>query len=203
MTSAVSCGGTLSAMDAASGTLAGRQVVDAVDEEQTDLWWVFLVIGVLWLVFALLVFRLDATSVGTISVLLGGACLGAALLELAAVPASHGWARLGRLALALGFAIVGVVAFVHPGESFEALATIFAFYLLLRGVFDLVGALLVRGSGRAWWFLLLLGTAQILLAFWAAGNFGHKAFLLVVWLGATALAHGIVEIVRAFELRPG
>ena len=190
-------------MDAASGTLAGRQVVDAVDEDQTDLWWVFLVIGVLWLVFALLVFRLDATSVGTISVLLGGACLGAALLELAAVPASHGWARLGRLALALGFAIVGVVAFVHPGESFEALATIFAFYLLLRGVFDLVGALLARGSGRAWWFLLLLGAAQILLAFWAAGNFGHKAFLLVVWLGATALAHGIVEIVRAFELRPG
>jgi uncharacterized membrane protein HdeD (DUF308 family) len=49
--------------------------------------------------------------------------------------------------------------------------------------------------------VLLAGIAQILLAFWAAGNFGHKAFLLVVWVGASALAHGIVEIVRAFELR--
>lgn len=194
--------GTLAAMDVASGALQGTPTAGVVAEERTELWWIFLVVGALWLVFALLVFQLDATSVGSISLLLGGACLGASLLELVAVPASHGWARLGRLALALGFAVVGVLAFVHPGESFEALATIFAFYLLLRGVFDLVGALLSRGAERAWWFLLLLGAAQILLAFWAAGNFGHKAFLLVVWLGATALAHGIVEIVRAFELRP-
>ena len=48
---------------------------------------------------------------------------------------------------------------------------------------------------------LISGTVQILLAFWAAGDFGHKAFLLVVWVGASALAHGIVQIVTAFRLR--
>jgi len=37
----------------------------------------------------------------------------------------------------------------------------------------------------------------------AAGDFGHKAFLLVVWVGASALAHGVLQIARAFELRPG
>jgi uncharacterized membrane protein HdeD (DUF308 family) len=42
----------------------------------------------------------------------------------------------------------------------------------------------------------------ILLAFWAAGDFGHKAFLLVVWVGASALAHGVVQLVTAFRLRP-
>jgi uncharacterized membrane protein HdeD (DUF308 family) len=34
------------------------------------------------------------------------------------------------------------------------------------------------------------------------GDFGHKAFLLVVWVGASALAHGTVQIVTAFRLRP-
>ena len=36
-----------------------------------------------------------------------------------------------------------------------------------------------------------------------AADFGHKAFLLVVWVGASALAHGVLQITRAFELRPG
>ena len=41
----------------------------------------------------------------------------------------------------------------------------------------------------------------ILLAFWAAGDFGNKAFLLVVWVGASALAHGVLQLVTAFRLR--
>jgi uncharacterized membrane protein HdeD (DUF308 family) len=90
---------------------------------------------------------------------------------------------------------------VHPGDTFDALASIFAFYLLLRGTFDIVVAIVLRGA-ELWWIGLISGTVQILLAFWAAGDFGHKAFLLVVWVGASALAHGIVQIVTAFRLRP-
>ena len=90
---------------------------------------------------------------------------------------------------------------MHPANSFDALATIFAFYLLFRGLFDVVVALVGRGR-PLWWLTLTLGFVQILLAFWAAGDFGHKAFLLVVWVGASALAHGVLQIVRAFELRP-
>ncbi|MFL6035259.1 MAG: DUF308 domain-containing protein [Gaiellaceae bacterium] len=105
------------------------------------------------------------------------------------------------MALAIAFGIIAILAFVHPGNSFEALATIFAFYLLFRGVFDIVVA--ITGRERPlWWLTLVLGSVQILLAFWAAGDFGHKAFLLVVWVGASALAHGVLQISRAFELRP-
>jgi uncharacterized membrane protein HdeD (DUF308 family) len=172
------------------------------DRETTDLWWMFLVSGALWLVFALLVFQFDETSVGAISVLVGVACFGAAVFEAVAVPASQGWWRAARIALAIAFAVIGVVAFVNPGDSFDALATIFAFYLLLRGLFEVVGAFIVRGTVGTWWLMLLVGSAEILLAFWAAGNFGHKAFLLVVWVGAAALGHGLLQIVRAFELRP-
>jgi uncharacterized membrane protein HdeD (DUF308 family) len=168
----------------------------------TDLWWVFLVTGGLWLVFSLLVFQFDETSVTAISVLVGVACFGACAFELVAVPASHGLWRLARIGLAVGFALVGIVAFANPGDSFDTLAAVFAFYLLLRGLFEVTAALLVRTGGLGWWLSLVVGFLQILLAFWAAGNFGHKAFLLVVWVGATALAHGLVLIVRAFELRP-
>ena len=175
---------------------------EADETQHSEVWWVFLIGGVLWLLFALLVFQFDSRSVHAISLLLGFTCFGGAALELLAIPLSHGWWRAGRIALAVGFAIVGILCFVDPGNSFKALSTIFAFYLLLRGLFEVIAAFLVRGVESTWWLMLVIGAVQIGLAFWAAGDFGHKAFLLVVWVGATALAHGFVEIVRAFALRP-
>lgn len=174
---------------------------ESAEQGGTSLWWIPLITGSLWIVFALILFRFDYTTVSAISILVGCVCLAGALFEAIAAFATHGWWRVLNIALAVLFAVIGVVAFVHPGNTFSALATIFAFYLLLRGIFDIVVAIVLRGV-ELWWIGLISGTIQILLAFWAAGDFGHKAFLLVVWVGASALAHGIVQIVTAFRLRP-
>jgi uncharacterized membrane protein HdeD (DUF308 family) len=174
---------------------------ESAEQGGTSLWWIPLITGSLWIVFALIVFRFDYTTVSAISILLGCVCLAGALFQAVAAFATHGWWRVLNIGLAVLFAIIGVVAFVHPGNTFSALATIFAFYLLLRGTVDIVVAIVLRGV-ELWWIGLISGTIQILLAFWAAGDFGHKAFLLVVWVGASALTHGIVQIVTAFRLRP-
>jgi uncharacterized membrane protein HdeD (DUF308 family) len=172
-------------------------------ERQTGdpFWWLLIVTGSLWVLFAIVVFRFDYTTVSALSVLLGTVCIAAAVLEVIAAFDAHGWWRAARLGLALAFAVVGAVAYAHPGNTFKALASIFAFYLLLRGTFDIVVALRARDV-ELWWVGLVAGAAQVLLAFWAAGNFGHKAFLLVVWVGASALAHGLLQIVTAFRIRP-
>jgi len=166
-----------------------------------SLWWLLLVTGSLWVVFALIVFRFDYTTVKALSILLGTVCVAAALLEAAQAFGAAGWWRVGHIGLAVAFGIIGALAFIHPQNTFEALATIFAFFLFLRGIVDIVIALLARPA-ELWWVGLVSGVVQILLAFWAAGDFGHKAFLLVVWVGASALAHGVVQIVTAFRLRP-
>jgi uncharacterized membrane protein HdeD (DUF308 family) len=165
------------------------------------LWWLLLVTGSLWVIFALIVFRFDYTTVSALSILLGTVCIAAALLEVFSAFGASGWWRVAHIALAIAFAIIGGLAYAHPQNTFEALATIFAFFLFLRGIFDVVVALLARHA-ELWWVTLVSGVVQILLAFWAAGDFGHKAFLLVVWVGASALAHGTVQIVTAFRLRP-
>ena len=171
------------------------------EEEFSHLWWILLVTGSLYLVFALLVFQFDETSVTAISILLGVFCLAGAVGELVLVPVAHGGRRLWHLVLAAAFVVIAVIAFIHPDDSFKVLSTLFAFYLLLRGIFDLFVSILAHGL-PLWWVGLITGAAQILLAFWAAGNFGHKAFLIIVWVGATALAQGVIQIVRAFQLKP-
>jgi uncharacterized membrane protein HdeD (DUF308 family) len=174
---------------------------ESIEEHGSPLWWVPLFTGSLWVIFALIVFQFDYTTVATLSVLVGTVCIAAALFQVIAAFGSHGWWRVANIGLAIAFGAIGVAAYVHPENTFEALASIFAFFLLLRGTWEIVVALLVRPA-ELWWAGLVSGVVQVLLAFWAAGDFGHKAFLLVVWVGASALAHGIVQILIAFRLRP-
>jgi len=173
---------------------------DGGDQGGDPLWWVPLVTGSLWVLFALLVFRFDYTSVSAVSILLGTVVLCAALFEAVAAAGTHGWWRVAHIGLAIAFAVIGTLAFIHPENTFKVLASIFAFYLFLRGIFDIVTALFARPA-ELWWVGLVAGVVQILLAFWAAGDFGNKAFLLIVWVGASALANGVLQIVTAFRLR--
>lgn len=174
---------------------------EAVEARTDPLWWILLVTGSLWIVFALIVFQFDYTTVSTLSILVGTVCIAAALFQAVAAFASQGWWRVANIGLALAFGAIGVAAYAHPENTFNALASIFAFFLLLRGTAEIVVALLVRPA-ELWWAGLVSGAVQVLLAFWAAGDFGHKAFLLVVWVGASALAHGILQIVTGVRLRP-
>lgn len=171
----------------------------SAEEAAAGLWWVPILTGSLWILFSLLMFRFDYTSVTAVSILFGAVCIAGALEELISVPSSHGWWRAGRIALALLFAVIGIVAFVHPGNTFDALAAVFAFYLLLRGMFTIVAA--VTRLFEPMWLGILAGIVEIGLAFWAAGDFGHKTVLLLVWVGLSALIHGVIQIVLAFHLR--
>jgi uncharacterized membrane protein HdeD (DUF308 family) len=180
--------------------VAGSPIEEkSVEQAVGSLWWLPILTGTLWLLFSLLLFRFDYASVTAISILFGVVCIAGALDELISIPSSHGWWRAGRIALAVLFTVIGIVAFVHPGNTFDALAAVFAFFLLLRGMFTIIAS--ITHFFEPMWLGLLLGIAEIGLAFWAAGDFGHKTVLLLVWVGLGALIHGVVQIILAFHLR--
>ena len=72
-------------------TTAARESAEARSE--AGLWWILLITGSLWLVFALIVFQFDARSVNAIALLVGLVCLGAAVAELPAAAQAHGGRR--------------------------------------------------------------------------------------------------------------
>jgi uncharacterized membrane protein HdeD (DUF308 family) len=166
------------------------------------LWWIFLVIGTAWMLFAITVFRFNWRSVHAISILFGIAVIAMAFEELivAFSESRSGWAKAGRLLLAVAFAVIGVIAFVHPGNTFASLAGVMSFYFIFMGIFRIVFAIDSR-TGTPWGFELLLGVAEILIGFWAAGDFGRRSILLVVWVGVAALTRGLSALAFAFELR--
>ena len=183
-----------------TGRPVGRHMTD-LTPAAARLWWVFLITGTLWRIFSLIVFRFDIHTVTAVGIAVGALCIAAGVNEFMRLSVSTpGW-KIFHIIFGVLFVLVGIVALAYPHRTFAEVAAIFSFFLLFKGIFDAFASLALRSELDLWWIGLIVGTAEILLAFWAAGNFGREAVLLVVWVGAAALARGVMELALAFRLR--
>src|ERR1043166_1439858 len=135
-------------------------------------WWLMLITGIAWIVVSVILLRFDYTSVSSISLLFGFVAIAA-----------------------------GVVAFIHPGDTFVALAAVFSYILIFAGTFDIIIAISARHEIEVWWLQLVGGIVELVLGFWAAGYYGRSAVLLVAWVAAFAIVRGVRDLVLAFRVR--
>jgi uncharacterized membrane protein HdeD (DUF308 family) len=163
-------------------------------------WWLYLITGALWFVIAWVVLRFDLTSVAAVSVLAGVVILMAGVAELFNAFTAPGWKWLHAI-LGAVFVITGGIAFFRPGGTFAMLAAFIGWYLLFKGLLDIILAFATKDANDAWWLGLIIGIIEVGLGFWAAGSFGRSVALLIVFVGAIALTRGITDIVLAFRLR--
>jgi uncharacterized membrane protein HdeD (DUF308 family) len=164
-------------------------------------WWLFLITGIGWMLVALIVLRFDYTSVSAISILFGIVAIAAGVLEIGVTLIADGWWKLLHGVLALVFIVAGIVAFIHPGDTFAALAAVFSFFLIFAGTFDIIESISVRHEIEVWWLQLIGGIIELGLGFWAAGYYGRSAVLLVAWVAAIAVIRGFMNILFAFRVR--
>lgn len=164
-------------------------------------WWLFLLTGIAWLVFSVIVFRFDITSARSIGILFGSLAIVAGLNEILALLVSTiGWKFVHGF-MAVAFIVVGLFAYIEPGSAFAALASVMGFYFLFKGILDISLAMTTKGEFELWWLQLIAGILELALAFWVAGNFEQKATLLLVYTGLVALSKGVTELFLAFKLR--
>lgn len=167
----------------------------------TGAWWVPLVIGVLFLVFALLLLTVDppttAVALG-IWAGIGFAFASVAQFVTAGVVSEWKWIHV---AFGVFAALAAIVAFVWPGKTIVVVASIVAWFVLFSGVFEIVFSFFEREENEAWWLRLIAGVLMVVIGFWAAGYENRSFALLVVWIAAWAVISGISSIVIAFKLR--
>ena len=170
-------------------------------EEAANRWWVFLIAGISWLVFALIVFQWNYKTIYAISILFGVVALFAAVNEFVAIAVSTtGWKFVHGILGAL-FVVAGIWSLAHPHQAFTTIASLMGFFLLFKGIFDVMAAFVAKQQFELWWLQLTLGIIEILLAFWVSGSFRQKAILLVIYVGVIALTRGISELFLAFKLK--
>jgi uncharacterized membrane protein HdeD (DUF308 family) len=166
----------------------------------TRYWWLLLVTGVAWIVIAIVILRFNYATVAAIAALFGVFCFVAAANEVMVGAVSSKWWRILHWLLAVLFVVVGFFAFFRPEDTFVALAAVMSFYFVFRGAFDIAMAL-AGSSAPGWWVLLLVGLAELVIGFWAAGSWKVSVIVLVSWVAAGALLHGIGQIASAFVVR--
>jgi uncharacterized membrane protein HdeD (DUF308 family) len=163
-------------------------------------WWFYLISAAFWFIVAWAVLRFDLTTVAAISILAGVVILMAGCAELFNTFVASSWKWLHAI-LGGVFIITGCIALFRPGGTFAMLAAFVGWYLLFKGLLDVILAFATKDVNEAWWLGLIIGIIEIGLGFWAAGQFGRSAALLVLFVGAIALTRGITDIVLAFRLR--
>jgi uncharacterized membrane protein HdeD (DUF308 family) len=164
-------------------------------------WWLVLITGIGWMLVGLIVLRFDYASVSAISVLFGIVAIAAGVMEIGVLLLARGWWKLLHIVLAVVFFVAGIVAFVHPGNTFAALAAVFSFFLIFAGTFDIIISISARHEIEVWWLQLVGGIIEVVLGFWAAGYYGRSAVLLIAWVAAFAVIRGVRDIVLAFRVR--
>jgi uncharacterized membrane protein HdeD (DUF308 family) len=189
-------------VEQAQGPIGARSARNPILAPLARYWWVELVLGVFWLVIAVVVLKFNHASVVTVGVLVGIMFLVFAAEEFALAVLDKGasrwlWAFFGVLLLA-----AGIVSLIHPRETFAGFADILGFVFLLIGIVWTVQAFAERTFSDFWWLDLIAGILLIVLAFWTSAQFLlERAYTLLIFAGVWALVKGITDIVRAFQLR--
>jgi uncharacterized membrane protein HdeD (DUF308 family) len=165
----------------------------------TRSWWLFLVLGILWILFGMFVLSYNVGSLLALAVFSAVTFVCTGITQLVGAGRAEGWRWLYVVGGALSI-LAGIVAFIWPGATLVVISVLLAWFLVFKGIVDVVGAL--ASIGRAWWWVtLILGALELLLGIWAAGYPGRSLFVFVNIVGIYAVFHGFAEVFAAFDLR--
>jgi uncharacterized membrane protein HdeD (DUF308 family) len=110
----------------------------------------------------------------------------------------HWWVPVIRGIAAIVF---GVIAFTHPVMAIATLVLFFGAWVLIDGIFRIVGAIRHRGSDLDWAWQLVIGIIGIIVGLLTFHAPQVTALALVIYIAAWALMIGASEIVMAVKLR--
>jgi Short repeat of unknown function (DUF308) len=176
-----------------------RDVFDVEEaEEVAKSWWLYLLAGLISLVFGALILAIDwsvsslAAFVGTLFIIQGAAFL-------ITRPLDGGTRSTNVIAGLLGVA-AGIALLVWPDRGLYVLAVFVGIWVVTSGVLHIVGAIVNRHAPH-WWLVLVLGVIEVPIGIWAMRRPGLTLAVIITLTGAWAIVTGIWQILIAFEVR--
>jgi uncharacterized membrane protein HdeD (DUF308 family) len=110
----------------------------------------------------------------------------------------HWWVPVLRGVAAI---IFGVIAFTHPVMAAATLVLFFGAWVLIDGIFRVIGAIGHRDSDSDWGWQIVIGILGIIIGLLTFHAPGVTALALVIYIAAWALMIGATEIVLAIKMR--
>jgi uncharacterized membrane protein HdeD (DUF308 family) len=161
-------------------------------------WWLYLVAGIVSLVFGAIILSVDwgvnslAAFVGTLFILQGVAWLMTRSLD--------GGDRTANVVAGLVGAGAGLALLIWPDKGLYVLAVFIGVWVVVSGVLHVVGAIVNRHAPH-WWLVLVLGLVEIPIGIWALRRPGLTLAVIITLAGVWAIVTGVWQIMMAFEVK--
>lgn len=166
-------------------------------------WWVFLLRGIVAILFGVLTALMPSITLTLLVLLFGAYAIVEGGFNVIAAFRRRKGERLWWLLLLEGLVSIaaGVVAFIVPGLTALMLVLVIGAWAIITGVLEIVAAILLRKQIKGEWWLALSGALSlvfgVLVLLWP----GAGALALVLWIAAYSIAFGVLLLALAFRLR--
>jgi len=165
-------------------------------------WKLLLLRGVIGIVLGIILVAWPEATIGVLMLVIGIWALidGIGLAAQVFTTDAGTGQRVLFAVMALVALVVAFFAIVHPGTTVGAIAWVVGVWLLVRGLFELVGAFSSSNAAPRW--LLVLGAVVDLVLGWLFVSNGEDvAKAVTVLVGILAIAWGVVFVVLALAAR--
>lgn len=180
----------------------GPARLDAMSAVLARNWWLVALRGLLAILFGVIAFVAPGAFVLSLVLFFAAYMLVDGIFGIvAAVRAAQRHERWGFLLLeGLLDLVVGVAAFLVPAAAVWAFVLLVAAWALLSGGLMIAAAFRLHAHYGRWW-LGLGGVVSVLFGIVLLINPGMSALVLTCWLGAYAVAFGVMLLILGFRLR--
>lgn len=166
-------------------------------------WWVFLVRGLIAILFGLMAFAWPGLTLVTLVFLFG---VWALVSGAFAIVGAFGARKVHRdwwvilLTGLLGVA-VGLLTFWRPGITAISLLWYIAFWAIFTGIVEIVTALRLRKEIKGEGWILLAGIASVIFGILLIVYPGSGALALITLIAAYAIVFGVILVIASFKLK--
>lgn len=115
-----------------------------------------------------------------------------------AVAESSGNGMWLMLIKGLALFFLGLIAVVWPGLTLIVFALVFAIFLLVDGVVEIINGITVHGKGSHWVLHIILGVIEIAAGVYLLNRPAVSVATFILVVGFVFLIQGVVELLSAF-----
>jgi uncharacterized membrane protein HdeD (DUF308 family) len=162
-------------------------------------WWAFLLRGIFAILFGIGAISFPNLTLLVLIVLFGFYCFvdGFTSLAMAFDAESKGWYVIGGLVSLAA----GVIAFMRPGATADALLIVIGIWAVIHGVIEIVTAIQIRKLIEGEWMLALSGIISLLFGLFVIARPGQGALAIIWFIAFFALIMGFLQLGVGFKLR--
>ncbi|MBB5211433.1 HdeD family acid-resistance protein [Microbulbifer hydrolyticus] len=170
-----------------------------------DNWWIALVRGLFAILFGVLTFVWPGISLLSLVILFGVYSLMDGVVALYGAVTGRGKVSRSSLWWLLFVGITGIAAgivtFVYPQVTALVLVIFIGAWALVRGIFEIIGAVRLRKEIEHEWLLIFAGLMSVLFGLVLLLKPGAGALALLWLIGGYAIVFGITLVWLALRLR--